>query len=449
MRFVNSGALTSGLRVVETGLEGFGDALSSHNFHEDAKRFKAGIDALYPYLATMAKIAKVFGRFGALGYKLWEDPNYNPSAGEVAAALLGQKEPDREVPPTAHPNYDGNPSGKPSIRYGTRGDGGATIDSKTGKIVHDFHGFPHPFTRPIAPLGAGSDANTVAGISADAIVPGPRETPSELYDRIQATYPQLTNEQCVELARKVAGIHEGVWDWRRGVNVHSADLPGGTPLATFMDRQGNPSEFYDAHQGVGAPGNNTTHAAVLVGYAKDGSGIYVAEQYVGSHGIHIVEKKWNDPRGGESAAENYFAVNDPSGLPAGENNPFRREVQAQIAANRLAASHAPYRENAPERNYFDRLKAEKSDDRPSSPNFKQPSRPYSGTPDSADDLTDYNREFDDYSDRKREYNRAMAFRPVTHAASGIDPHQSAGPIVIYDHTGGATTVTTNNVHTAQ
>ena len=88
-------------------------------------------------------------------------------------------------------------------------------------------------------------------------------------------------------------------------------------------------------------------------------------------------------------------------------------------------------------------------DRPSSPNFKQPSRPYSGTPDSAVDLTDYKREFDDYSDRKREYNRAIAFRSVTHAASGIDPHQSAGPIVIYDHTGGLKTVITNNVHTAQ
>ena len=38
---------------------------------------------------------------------------------------------------------------------------------------------------------------------------------------------------------------------------------------------------------------------------------------------------------------------------------------------------------------------------------------------------------------------------MTSAASGIDPHLSGGPITVYDYTGGATTVTMNNVHTAQ
>ena len=85
---------------------------------------------------------------------------------------------------------------------------------------------------------------------------------------------------------------------------------------------------------VGAPGNNTTHAAVLVGYTKDG--ILVAEQYVGSHGPHLTEYKFGDPRGGEKDARNYSAIDDTLGLPAGENNPYRTTVQARIAADRFA-----------------------------------------------------------------------------------------------------------------
>jgi hypothetical protein len=144
---------------------------------------------------------------------------------------------------------------------------------------------------------------------------------SDLYARIRAAYPSLTNEQCVELVRKVTGISEGVTDWRRGTNVRDQRLPVGTPLATFMDRQGRPSQFYDAHQGVGAPGNNTTHAAILAGYTDDG--ILVAEQYVGSGGPHLQEYKYNDPRGGEKAAESYYSINTPSGAPAGERNPLK------------------------------------------------------------------------------------------------------------------------------
>jgi hypothetical protein len=141
-----------------------------------------------------------------------------------------------------------------------------------------------------------------------------------LYNRIRLTYPSLTNEQCVELVRKVVGIPEGVRDWRRGTNVRER-LPVGTPLATFMDREGRPSEYYDAHEGVGAPGNNTTHAAILAGYTD--KGILVAEQYVGSGGPHLREYKYGDPRGGEKAAENYYSINTASGAPAGEANPLK------------------------------------------------------------------------------------------------------------------------------
>jgi hypothetical protein len=373
---IDTGLVSKGLGVIDHGLEAFGDAIGSHNFHEDGKKFKAAIDALYPYLPIMAKVAAFEVRFGVVGARLLFDPSYNPTASELLGAFLGVKEPSREVPPVPHVNYDRNPSGRPSIRYGTRGAGGPTVDSETGKIVHDFHGMPFP--------NRNSSPDSVAGIPAASIVPGPRETPSDLYDRIRALYPHLTNEECVELARKAAGIHEGVRDWRRGVNVNSANLPPGTPLATFMDRQGQPSDLYDGGQGVGAPGNNTTHAAVFMGYTKDG--ILVDEQYRGSGGPHLQEYKFGDKRGGEKDANNYFSINDLGGLPAGENNPFRREVQAQIAANRFAGG------------------AE---------------------------------------------SRSRYFAAHTPAAAGINPHIPAGPLVIYDHSGGSISIESSNVHTAQ
>ena len=64
----------------------------------------------------------------------------------------------------------------------------------------------------------------VAGISAREIQPLANETPPQLYDRTRATYPHLSNEQCVTLVRAVAGIKEGVWDWRRGVGVVKARI---------------------------------------------------------------------------------------------------------------------------------------------------------------------------------------------------------------------------------
>ena len=156
------------------------------------------------------------------------------------------------------------------------------------------------------------------------------ESVEQLARRIGDTSPQLTNEECVELARKVAGIHEGVRDWRRGTGVSSTRLPVGTPVATFLDRAGRPSSLYDGGQGVGAPGNNTTHAAVLMGYTD--KGILVSEQYRGSGGPHVHEYLWNDPRGGEKAAENYFSINNLAGKPAGDRNPLNAPATAQSPA---------------------------------------------------------------------------------------------------------------------
>ena len=49
---------------------------------------------------------------------------------------------------------------------------------------------------------------------------------AEVYQRIRRAYPTLTNEQCVGLVRKVAGIRQGVWDWRPGERVDGPLRPG-------------------------------------------------------------------------------------------------------------------------------------------------------------------------------------------------------------------------------
>ena len=127
------------LQEVEHGLKDFGGYLHSPGFKHDAKRFKAGIEALHPYLATMERIAKVFGRLGILGYKLWSDPKYNPTAAEVAAAMLGQSEPDREVPPPHVSVGRGDYSIRGYAGHGAdRPKYGGIIDSATGKLL------PHP-----------------------------------------------------------------------------------------------------------------------------------------------------------------------------------------------------------------------------------------------------------------------------------------------------------------
>jgi hypothetical protein len=57
--------------------------------------------------------------------------------------------------------------------------------------------------------------------------------------RIRRAYPALTDEQWVELVRRVAGIKEGVWDWRRGESIRDR-LPPGTPTAPSWTAKGVP-----------------------------------------------------------------------------------------------------------------------------------------------------------------------------------------------------------------
>jgi hypothetical protein len=139
--------------------------------------------------------------------------------------------------------------------------------------------------------------------------------------RTAARRPRRGNEQCVALVRRVAGISQGVTAWRRGVRATAARLPVGTPVATFLNRNGTPSDRYDGGGGVGAPGNNTTHAGIVAGYDERG-GLRLLEQWVGSGGPRLTTYAPGDVRGGEKDARNYFSINDAAGRPLGSNNPL-------------------------------------------------------------------------------------------------------------------------------
>lgn len=131
--------------------------------------------------------------------------------------------------------------------------------------------------------------------------------------------------QCVDLVRRVANIPQGVREWRRGIRATDVRLPVGTPVATFLNRNGTPSDRYDGGVGVGAPGNNTTHAAIVAGYDERGN-LKLLEQWVGSGGPRLAIYRQGDPRGGEKDARNYFSINGVNGRPLGYRNPLAKFI---------------------------------------------------------------------------------------------------------------------------
>lgn len=160
---------------------------------------------------------------------------------------------------------------------------------------------------------------------------GDEKTSAEVAKNIKEKYGNLSNQQCVALAKAYVGSNSPVTDWRRGTNVMDGTMKPGTPIATFMDRSGNPSQLYDGGQGVGKPGNHTTHAGIFLGYERDGSGkitgIKVMEQYTGSGGAR--EKTYPIGGSGTSNGANYYSVNDTQGRPVGEHNPML-QAQTQV-----------------------------------------------------------------------------------------------------------------------
>lgn len=147
-------------------------------------------------------------------------------------------------------------------------------------------------------------------------------TEARLRSRLAAMLEETgANRQCVSLAKAAAGDFRSVREWRRGPNVFSQRFPAGTPIATFLDREGNDSPLYDGGVGVGAPGNMTSHAAVLVAYldGADGlpEGILVLDQHALLDDIRRMIFRADPKQFGTGNARNYYVIEDREGLPLG------------------------------------------------------------------------------------------------------------------------------------
>jgi hypothetical protein len=195
-----------------------------------------------------------------------------------------------------------------------------------------------PGTTPSAEPSAGAIAGK-SGLSLPSVPPVQGETQQELANRIKSVAPHLKNQQCVTLAKAAVGSTDSVTTWRKGASATENELPVGTPVATFMNRQGGASERYDAG-GTGSPGTGTTHAATVAGYVKDKdgkiTGMQVWEQYTGSGGPRL--KTYPAGQGfGEHNASNYHAIEQEGKdgqriALGGKNNKYQDYLEKQRAA---------------------------------------------------------------------------------------------------------------------
>jgi hypothetical protein len=336
------------LDQIEAWLLKFSDTLTSDAASSAGKSVISGLDRALGVLRKVYNFAKgasvVYGNVKrGIGIVQTQDFWNNVGRG---AEYVGTSEFWRDVGKGAQ--YVQTPAFRADIDAGAASLGFTKIKpeaprgllSKPAQFNMHVAGMAQSPTLEKTEVNAGS-----AAVSATPPTPIDGETQDQLLARIKRLYPTFSGEACVELAKKTAGMAGSVWDWRRGDNAITHKLPVGTPVATFEDRQHNPSQFYDAHIGTGAIGANSTHAAVVAGYTKDG--IILAEQYVGSHGVHLHEYKTGDVRGGEKDALHYFAVNDVNNLPAGSHNPYREQLAGASRSKSLdmAATGSTRRRN--------------------------------------------------------------------------------------------------------
>jgi hypothetical protein len=115
--FIDSGAMTTALQGIRSGLQWVEDSLGSAEFKRGAKLFLSGLETLGPYIdrfvnGPLAKGLLLAGRGLYYGADLFGNPNYNPSFGGLVGDVLGVKGQDV-------PNRTLTGTGAPSIRYGT------------------------------------------------------------------------------------------------------------------------------------------------------------------------------------------------------------------------------------------------------------------------------------------------------------------------------------------
>ncbi|MCJ2040411.1 hypothetical protein MKK55_15880 [Methylobacterium sp. J-059] len=147
----------------------------------------------------------------------------------------------------------------------------------------------------------------------------------------------VINEQCVALAKAAVGVSGSVTEWRKGVGAEAGTLTPGTPVATFLNRDGSQSSRY-AGSGTGTMGAGTDHAAVFQNYIRDKAGnitgMRVAEQYKGSGGVKSKDYSFGSGFG-EKNASNYNAILGKTGdFLGGSANPMNRTSNAVAEESR-------------------------------------------------------------------------------------------------------------------
>ena len=129
----------------------------------------------------------------------------------------------------------------------------------------------------------------------------------------------INGRECVDLVKAYTGQRGSVTTWRRGENADGGNLTPGTPIATFLNRDGSQANRY-AGGGTGTPGANLDHAGIFESYIRDKAGqaigMRIAEQYRRSGGPRMKEYFFGQGRG-EGNGSNYAAVLGPDGNPLG------------------------------------------------------------------------------------------------------------------------------------
>lgn len=148
-------------------------------------------------------------------------------------------------------------------------------------------------------------------------------------DFLDAHVAYWGSEECVVLPKFAGNALRTVANWRRGCRAVDVIMPMGTPVASFMDRRGRPSDRWDGGEGLGITGNHTTHSGVLAGYLLDAYGSVIGlklwEIYPGAGRVRRRIYPVDDSRFGTANARAYHAIFDVDQVPlGGPDNPYYR-----------------------------------------------------------------------------------------------------------------------------
>lgn len=180
--------------------------------------------------------------------------------------------------------------------------------------------------------GIPRDASITPGERPSASAPSPSDA-SDVAGRIRALKDSgaISGQQCVALAKAYVGASGSVTGWQKGDAADAGTLKPGTPIATFLNRDGSQSSRY-AGGGTGTPGAGLDHAGVFQSYVRDKDGktigMRIAEQFKGSGGPRF--KDYSFGQGfGERNGSNYNAILGPDGrYLGGDRNPMTADTLA-------------------------------------------------------------------------------------------------------------------------